>query len=101
MRAMGKYWSDWKLEDGARAFVSHMEDCIKDSLSSEAANIVTTEDKVELARALRKLRPAFDELAIWFFDQFRETRPSFAMYGYEKIWQLMAAAFVAGSGGTV
>jgi hypothetical protein len=70
-------------------------------LSPANSRIVTPEDKKELEWALARLRPSFDELAKWFIDPMRETRPSQAIYGYEKLWDLISSAFVGGSRGTV
>jgi hypothetical protein len=78
-------------EDGARGFLDHIEDCIRGALSPENSRVLTPENKGELERALYRLRPSFDELAKWFIDPLRETE---AMYGYEKLYGLLAAAFV-------
>ena len=88
-------------EDGARGFLDHIEDCIRVALSPENSRILAPENKRELERALDRLRPSFDELAKWFIDPLRETKPSHAMYGYEKLWELLSAVFVGGSRGTV
>jgi hypothetical protein len=88
-------------EDGARGFLDHIEDCIRSALSPENSRVLTPEDKRHLEWALDKLRPSFDELAKWFIDPMRETSPSRAIYGYEKLWRLLGAVFVGGSRGTV
>jgi hypothetical protein len=88
-------------EDGARGFLDHIEDCIRSALSPENSRVLTPEDKRHLEWALDKLRPSFDELAKWFIDPMRETSPSRAIYGYEKLWRLLGAVFVGGSRGVV
>jgi hypothetical protein len=88
-------------EDEVRAFVQHVESCIKDSLSPAAAKTVTPDDKAALEQALSALRPSFDELAKCFFDPVREQNPAFCEHGYYLLWSLMGAAFVAGSCGTI
>src|ERR1700730_2363052 len=88
-------------ENEARAFVQHIVSCIEDSLSPAAAKNVTPDDKAALQRALRVLRPSFDELAKCFFDPVREQKPAFCEHGYYMLWSLISAAFVAGSRGTI
>jgi hypothetical protein len=88
-------------ENEARAFVQCIESCIKDSLSPAAAKTVTPDDKAALERARRALRPSFDELAKCFFDPLREQKPAFCEHGYDLLWRLIGAAFVAGSRGTM
>jgi hypothetical protein len=88
-------------ENEARAFVQHIVSCIEDSLSPAAAKNVTPDDKAALERALRVLRPSFDELAKCFFDPVREQKPAFCEHGYHVLWSLIGAAFVAGSRGTI
>jgi hypothetical protein len=85
----------------ARAFVQHMESCIKDSVSPAAAKTVTPDDIAALEQALSALRPSFDELAKCFFDPVREQKPALCEHGYYLLWSLMGAAFVAGSCGTI
>ena len=89
------------VEDEARGFLDYIEKCIRGALSPENSRVLTPENKRELEEALDRLRPSFDELAKWFIDPMRETSPSRAMYGYEKLWALLGAVFVGGSGGTV
>jgi hypothetical protein len=89
------------LEDSARRFLDHIEDCIRGALSPEASPVLAPENKRELERALYRLRPSFDELAKGFIDPLRETKPNRAMYGYEKLWEFMDAVFVGGSRGVV
>jgi hypothetical protein len=62
---------------------------------------LTVEDKAELERGLKTLRPAFDELAKCFLDPLRDSAQSRAMYGYVKLWELMTAAFQIGAYGIV
>ena len=88
-------------ENGARAFVQHIESCIEGSLSPAAAKTVTPDDKADLERALSALRPSFDELAKCFFDPVREQKPAFCEHGYHVLWRLIRAAFAAGSRGTM
>lgn len=88
-------------EEGARSFLDHIEDCLRRSIRPVNSKIITRGDKLKLQWALARLRPSFDELAKWFIDPMRETRPSDAVYGYDKLWELMAAAFLAGGRGTV
>ena len=88
-------------ENEARAFVQHIESCIEGSLSPAAAKNVTPDDKAALERALRALRPSFDELAKCFFDPAREQKPALCAHGYHMLWRLIGAAFVAGSRGTI
>ena len=89
------------VEDEARGFLYYIEDCIRGALSPENSRVLTPENKRELEKALDRLRPSFDELAKWFIDPMRETSPSRAIYGYEKLWRLLGAVFVGGSRGTV
>jgi hypothetical protein len=89
------------LEDRARGFLDHIEDHIHEALSPKGLKVLTPENKRELERALYRLRPSFDELAKWFIDPLRETKPNRAMYGYEKLWEFMDAVFVGGSRGVV
>ncbi|HEY4848003.1 MAG TPA: hypothetical protein VIH87_09485 [Methylocella sp.] len=89
------------VEDEARGFLYYIEDCIRGALSPENSRVLTPENKRELEKALDRLRPSFDDLAKWFIDPMRETSPSRAMYGYEKLWALLAAVFVGGSRGTI
>jgi len=88
-------------ENEARDFVQYIESCIEGSLSPAAAKTVTPDDKAALERALRALRPSFDELAKCFFDPVREQKPAFCAHGYHMLWSLIGAAFVTGSRGTM
>jgi hypothetical protein len=88
-------------EDGARRLLNDIEGYIRVALSPEVSPVLAPENKRELERALDRLRPSFDELAKWFIDPMRETKPSRAMYGYEKLWEFMDAVFVVGSRGVV
>jgi hypothetical protein len=94
-----KYFVDG--EDEARSALDHIDDCIRVALSPENSEVITPENKKELERALKILRPSFDELAKWFIDPMRETKPDVANYGYEKLYGLLWATFVGGSRGTV
>jgi hypothetical protein len=101
MRAGCTQLDDDFLEDRARELLDNIEDCIRGALSPNALKVLTQENKRELERALDRLRPSFDELAKWFIDPLRETKFHRAMYGYEKLWELLIAAFVSGSRGVV
>ncbi len=99
---MAKNWSDGRfMERGAIAFIKELETLAEASLSPQGAKNLTAEDKVELERGLRTLRPAFDQLANDIFDPLRGTARSRAMLGYEKLWELLTAAFQIGAYGVV
>lgn len=90
---------DDSMKESARTLVDHIENCAEGSLSPSAP--AKGEERASLDRALKRLRPAFDEISKWFIDPIKESKPSRANYGYEKLSELLAAAFVIGQCGTV
>jgi hypothetical protein len=88
------------LEAGARSFVNHIETIAKSSLEN-GGTVLTDDDKEALEYAIQRLRPPFDQLAKWFIESRKESSPEHVGFGYEQIWELMAAAFLAGRSGTV
>jgi hypothetical protein len=85
-------------EDGARRYVDFLEEIAQKSLAFEK---LTTEDRKVLERAHKRLREQFEELVKWFVDPVRETNLPPPGYGYGRLWELMSAAFMIGSKGTV
>ena len=95
------------LEDGARKFIEHIEKCAEAALvahdlstkkkkaSEELTAWTKEEERAALERALKKLRPAFDEIIKWAIEPLKEAGSSKAEYLFEQLWILLGAAFVS------
>ncbi|QBR72171.1 hypothetical protein CU048_13820 [Beijerinckiaceae bacterium] len=81
--------------------LDYLEKMALGALSPKAEKVVTPADRARLEAALTRLRPAFDELAKWFIEPLRQTKPSRADYGYEQIHHFIAAAVSISSMGTM
>jgi len=86
------YKSDLSEAD-ARDFIGVLEFFARDALAAKA---LTLENSKELERAVERLKWSFDQLVEWYIEPVRETAPDVADFGYNKLWDLMGAAFVIG-----
>jgi hypothetical protein len=85
----------------ALMLVEHIEELARVAWSPAAQKALDPEEGTELRRSLKRLGPTFDELAKWFVEPLRETKPSCADYGYEKLRELMLDVFIVGSRATM
>jgi hypothetical protein len=58
---------------------------------------LTADDREIIKKGLARVRPAFDELAKWFIEPLRQTKPSNVEYGYEKLYELVSWAWALGA----
>jgi hypothetical protein len=87
-------WEDLTWEARVQQLLSHVEDCAGTALNYEK---LTDEEKEILGKGLKHLRPAIEELAKWFIEPLRETKPGRADCGYEQLDRILGWAFAIGS----
>jgi hypothetical protein len=90
-----------ELEEHCRKFIQHVEDVAAAALSDCNKPYLEGGERVEVEKALGRLRLSFDELAKWFVEPLRDSQPGKMQYGYEKLWALVSAAYLIGSRGTI
>jgi hypothetical protein len=82
---------DLTSDAGARKFLEHVEDCARTALLP--INKLTDEDRQTLEVGLKRLRPAFEQLA----TVIRETaKPGYGPVGWGALWAVMGWSFAIG-----
>lgn len=85
-------------EDRAWKSLKHIETCARDSLKYEK---LADEDRKILEGGIDRLRSAVEELAKWYIEPLRETKPSMSDHGYGQLWSILGWAFAIGQAGTI
>lgn len=92
---------DWRsTREEAVSFRDFIEDSVRDALSDINKRFVTAKDREDLEYALKRLPTAFCEMEK-LITPLIDARPAQANYFYEKLWEFIAACWIAGSRGGV
>jgi hypothetical protein len=93
---------DWEAQrNNASSFLRMVGETVNSALGVESASFVTAKDRLLLEVANRNLRHAFEQIDKSFIAPNRDNSPAHAAFGYEMLWRLISAVFVAGSRGDV
>ena len=91
-----EFWENLSPKDGARCFLEFIEETARGALSPINDKVVTAKGKRSLQRALAMLRPAFDNLEMYFSNGPMLGAPD----PYTALRRIMSYAFEVGQHGT-
>jgi hypothetical protein len=98
---MGKSKDIFILEASAIDLMTHMERFGSEVLAAGSGRTLPEEEREQLALALQRLRPTFNDLQTRIFDPLFEIDRTLRSRGLGLIYELMRASFLIGAHGAI